>query len=36
VIRLGLDGQPAARLGWDSWASTAPMNRDPDETILLM
>ncbi len=35
TVRLGLDDRPA-RLGWDSWASTAPMNRDPDETILLM
>jgi type VI secretion system protein ImpH len=36
AIRLGLDERQPARLGWDSWASTAPMNRDPDETILLM
>jgi len=36
AIRLDLDGAEPVRLGWDSWASTAPLDRDPDETILLM
>jgi type VI secretion system protein ImpH len=33
---IRLDGRQPVRLGWDSWASTAPLDRDPDETVLLM
>ena len=29
-------GQGALRLGWSTWASPAAMNRNPDETILLL
>ena len=31
---LGADGPAATRLGWMTWARTAPMERDPDDTIL--
>jgi type VI secretion system protein ImpH len=31
---LGNEGPAAPRLGWLTWASTAPLRRDPDESIL--
>jgi type VI secretion system protein ImpH len=31
---LGEDGPTAPRLGWLTWAKTAPMPRDPDDGIL--
>jgi type VI secretion system protein ImpH len=33
-IELDLDSRQPARLGWVSWAKTAPLSADPDETIL--
>ena len=33
ACELGADGGVAPRLGWVSWARTAPMQRDPAETI---
>ncbi len=30
------DGKQPARLGWVSWAKTAPMGLDPDDTILAL
>ena len=33
---LGGQGDTAPRLGWLTWAKTAPMDRDPDETILML
>lgn len=35
-VELDLDKGPPARLGWTSWAKTAPMGADPDETILAL
>jgi type VI secretion system protein ImpH len=34
TIELDFDKGIPARLGWTSWAKTAPMGADPDETIL--
>lgn len=31
---LGREDEGAAKLGWSSWAKTAEMNRDPEDTIL--
>jgi type VI secretion system protein ImpH len=36
VIELSLDGSRPARLGWVSWAKTAPLGLDPDDTILAL
>jgi len=33
-IELNLDSDQPARLGWVSWAKTAPLSADPDDTIL--
>ncbi|HEU4643834.1 MAG TPA: type VI secretion system baseplate subunit TssG [Gemmatimonadaceae bacterium] len=33
---LGDEGQGATPLGWCTWLRTAPMDRDPDETILTL
>ncbi len=35
-VELDLDSPKAARLGWVSWAKTAPLGVDPDETILTL
>jgi type VI secretion system protein ImpH len=35
-IRLDLDSKSPARLGWVSWAKTAPLGVDPDDTILAL
>jgi type VI secretion system protein ImpH len=34
ACELGREGPSAPRLGWLSWARTAPMGRDPDDGIL--
>ena len=31
---LGADSPAAPRLGWMTWARTAPLRRDPDDTVL--
>jgi type VI secretion system protein ImpH len=31
---LGGESTTAPRLGWLTWARTAPMSRDPDDSIL--
>jgi type VI secretion system protein ImpH len=31
---LGGEGETAPRLGWLTWAKTAPLQRDPGETVL--
>jgi type VI secretion system protein ImpH len=36
VIELDLNASHPARLGWVSWARTAPMGADPDDTILAL
>lgn len=36
VIELNLDAEHPARLGWISWAKTAPLGVDPDDTILAL
>lgn len=33
---LGREDETAARLGWMSWAKSAAMARDPEETVLLL
>jgi type VI secretion system protein ImpH len=33
---LGAEGDEAPRLGWLTWAKSVPMQRHPDETILLL
>lgn len=33
---LGADGDGATPLGWCTWLRTAPLDRDPDETILTL
>ncbi|HEX6534364.1 MAG TPA: type VI secretion system baseplate subunit TssG [Gemmatimonadaceae bacterium] len=33
---LGADGADASPLGWCTWLRTAPLERDPDETILTL
>jgi type VI secretion system protein ImpH len=33
-VELDLDSSQPARLGWVSWAKTAPLSVDPDDTIL--
>lgn len=33
-IELDMDSSQPARLGWVSWAKTAPLSVDPDDTIL--
>ncbi|HEY3625787.1 MAG TPA: type VI secretion system baseplate subunit TssG [Terracidiphilus sp.] len=33
-VELDFDARHPARLGWVSWARTAPMGADPDDTIL--
>jgi type VI secretion system protein ImpH len=35
-IRLDFDSDQPARLGWISWAMTAPLGRDPDDAILAL
>ncbi|MGA7523376.1 MAG: type VI secretion system baseplate subunit TssG [Acidobacteriaceae bacterium] len=35
-VQLDFDTDRPARLGWVSWASTAAMNRDPDDAILAL
>ncbi|HTZ58676.1 MAG TPA: type VI secretion system baseplate subunit TssG [Acidobacteriaceae bacterium] len=35
-IQLDFDAPSPARLGWISWARTADMDRDPDDTILAL
>jgi len=34
ACELGAEGETAPALGWLTWARTAPLNRDPGETIL--
>jgi type VI secretion system protein ImpH len=36
TIELDLNAQHPARLGWVSWAKTAPLGADPDDTILAL
>jgi type VI secretion system protein ImpH len=36
AVELDLDAENPARLGWVSWAKTAPLAFDPDETILTL
>ena len=36
TIELDLDGKQPARLGWVSWAKTAPLGMDPDDTVLAL
>jgi type VI secretion system protein ImpH len=36
AIELDFDKGTPARLGWTSWAKTAPLHTDPDETILAL
>jgi type VI secretion system protein ImpH len=33
-VELDMDSSQPARLGWVSWARTAPLAADPDDTIL--
>ena len=35
-VELDLNSKHPARLGWVSWAKTAPMGADPDDTILAL
>ena len=35
-IQLDLDSKSPARLGWVSWAKSAPLGVDPDDTILAL
>lgn len=35
-VQLDFDSDQPSRLGWVSWARTAPMNRDPDDAILAL
>lgn len=35
-VELDLDSSNPARLGWVSWAKTAPLGSDPDDTILTL
>ena len=35
-IKLDLNDERPARLGWVSWAKTQPLNHDPDEAILAL
>jgi len=35
-VELDFQAKHPARLGWVSWAKTAPMHRDPDDTILAL
>lgn len=35
-VRLDLDAEKPARLGWVSWARTKPMEADPDDAVLAM
>ncbi len=32
--RLGAEGEQAPRLGWATWAKSAPMDRDPADTVI--
>jgi predicted component of type VI protein secretion system len=34
--QLGQETDAAPQLGWSTWVKSAGMNRDPDETILLL
>jgi len=34
--RLGPESEETPKLGWSTWAKTAAMKRDPDDTILLL
>lgn len=36
TIELDLNASQPARLGWTSWAKTAPLGLDPDDTILAL
>ena len=36
AVELDFDSKQPARLGWVSWAKTAPMSADPDDTILAL
>lgn len=36
AVELDLNAKHPARLGWVSWAKTAPLNADPDDTILAL
>ncbi len=36
AVELDLNAKHPARLGWVSWAKTAPMGADPDDTILAL
>ena len=36
AVELDFNAQHPARLGWVSWAKTAPMSADPDDTILAL
>jgi type VI secretion system protein ImpH len=31
---LGAEGEQAPRLGWATWVKSAPMDRDPADTVL--
>ncbi len=33
-VAIGLDEAAAPRLGWITWLKSAPLSRDPDETVL--
>jgi type VI secretion system protein ImpH len=35
-VQLGADGTRPARLGWTSWAATAPMTSNPEDAILAL
>ena len=36
AVELDLDSKHPARLGWVSWAKTAPLNADKDDTVLAL
>ncbi len=36
AVELDFDAKHPARLGWVSWAKTAPLSADPDDTILAL
>lgn len=36
AVELNLDAKHPARLGWVSWAKTAPLNADKDDTVLAL
>jgi type VI secretion system protein ImpH len=36
ACELGNDAAAAPRLGWSTWIKSAPLQRDPDETVLLL